>query len=193
MVKIITCGNTYKFLQKIYKIKTLSFMSINKFYLKNKKSISIVIPAPKNKKTEWDNFNKIKTIQTIINTNIKNKNYQTYLYNFFKSSFIIMWTRVVFRGKGFRTRNFQKELKLTFNFGHSHWDKVKFYRWFFFFKLKRQNYLILSVLLEKLYLFEWLLSRVRVINRYTNRGLRIKKQPIIRRFGKISQVVSLLH
>jgi hypothetical protein len=41
--------------------------------------------------------------------------------------------------------------------------------------------------------FKRLLPKVRVYNPYTMRGLRLKKQAIIRRFGKISQHVSILH
>lgn len=183
MLQLITIGNTYKYLQQIYLYKNglLSYYT----YKTNK----IILPVKYHIKV-WDNLNKIATNKTI-SGNIKISN--NYIFNFIKNSYIIIWTRIVFRGKGFRIRNFQKELKLTFNFGHSHWDKLKLYKLWWFFKLRRQSYVVLTFFINYLFLFERLLSRVRIVNRYTNRGLRIKKQPIIQRFGKISQVVSLLH
>lgn len=189
MLQVIGGGNTFKFLKHIYKVKN-GYISINTFkstYGSNK--VSLYIPLKSYK--EFDSFNKIKTCN-IANSIKKNVNY-IHIKNFFKNSFIAIWTRIVFRGKGFRIRNFRKDLKLTFNFGHSHWDKVKFYKWWYFFKLRRQSYVVISLYVGIVRLFEQLLSTVKVVNRYTNRGLRIKRQPIIRRFGKISQVVSLLH
>lgn len=35
-------------------------------------------------------------------------------------SFSIHWTRVAFKGKGFRLRKFKNVNKVTLNFGHSH-------------------------------------------------------------------------
>ena len=37
------------------------------------------------------------------------------------------------------------------------------------------------------------LRYIKEINRYTLRGLRVKKQKLKKRFGKISQMVSSLH
>lgn len=113
---------------------------------------------------------------------------------FITHTILFYWVRVAFRGKGFRLRKFKKKSKLTFNFGHSHWSKIALdSRIFFFKKLKRQNYICISK--TELYLknFKLTLQTVKRLNVYTKRGLRLRRQKIHRRFGKISQVVSSLH
>ena len=104
------------------------------------------------------------------------------------------WVRVAFRGKGFRLRKFKLANKLTFNFGHSHWSKMALDQNFFFFKkLKRQNYICISKNTFFLNSLKSMIKQVKNLNVYTKRGLRLKRQLIKRRFGKISQVVSSLH
>ena len=116
------------------------------------------------------------------------------LNKFILHTIIFYWVRVAFRGKGFRLRKFKLANKLTFNFGHSHWSKMVLdSRLFFFKKIKRQNYLCLS---KFSYIFKNFKTKIKIIkklNMYTKRGLRLKRQFIRRRFGKISQVVSSLH
>lgn len=113
---------------------------------------------------------------------------------FLLKSFSIHWIRVVFRGKGFRLRKFKHLNKLTLNFGHSHWTKVGLdFDNFFFKKIKRQNYLCIIKKYSQLKNFKKKIKFIKSLNMYTKRGLRLKKQFIRRRFGKISQVVSSLH
>jgi hypothetical protein len=64
---------------------------------------------------------------------------------------------------------------------------------FFFKKLRRQNYLCLSKVYFNYKTLKLSLKFFKKLNSYTKRGLRLKKQYIRRRFGKISQVVSSLH
>jgi hypothetical protein len=113
---------------------------------------------------------------------------------FILKSFSIHWFRVAFRGKGFRLRKFKTKSKVTLNFGHSHWAKLALDQDLYFFKkIKRQNYLCFA----KSYLFYKTIKNdikfFKKLNSYTKRGLRLKKQFIKKRFGKISQVVSSLH
>lgn len=56
------------------------------------------------------------------------------------------------------------------------------------FKLKRQLYIIIfknrklnNILINNF-------NNIRIYNKYTKRGLRIKNTPYIKRFGKISQI-----
>jgi hypothetical protein len=64
---------------------------------------------------------------------------------------------------------------------------------FNFLKVKRQNYLVtFSNRLEDKLVVN-LFNNIRVFNKYTRRGIRIKQTPTIKRFGKISQVNSSLH
>ncbi len=113
---------------------------------------------------------------------------------FFNKTITTNWVRVVFRGKGFRLRKFKGLNKLTFNFGHSHWAKMGLNSDNFFFKkLRRQNYICLVKQFSVLKAFQRTIKFVKNLNVYTKRGLRLRKQYIKRRFGKISQVVSSLH
>lgn len=105
----------------------------------------------------------------------------------------VLWERIIFRGKGFRVRIFRKAKKITCNFGHSHWTKLIFKTQWDFIKLHRQNYLIFTYFLNNINLLRLLLPSIRLVNRYTLRGLRYKRQRIQKRFGKISQYVSSLH
>lgn len=117
-----------------------------------------------------------------------------YFSRFIVKTYSIHWMRVSFKGKGYRLRKFKNLNKLTLNFGHSHWAKLSLDNNIFFFKkIRRQNYLCLSKYYNLYNYFKLSLKTFKKINTYTKRGLRLKKQFIKRRFGKISQVVSSLH
>lgn len=104
------------------------------------------------------------------------------------------WARVSFKGKGYRLRKFKRHNKLTLNFGHSHWARIALLPEIFFFKkIRRQNYICLTKGYGFFKKFRNDLKFFKKLNAYTKRGLRLKKQYIQRRFGKISQVVSSLH
>lgn len=135
--------------------------------------------------TFFDNFNNVPTIKRFNNTLYKNLWYSIQIL------LLPYWKRVVFKGKGFRMRKFRNSRKLTFNFGHSHWTKLRLRTFFILFKRKRRQsqyfFCYYKLLFEQICL---LIMNLRRINKYTKRGLRLKKQPIIRRFGKISQMLS---
>lgn len=178
MLKINTLGRSLK--------KNIKVIKIFKAYIgvhKLRKKSYLINACPYSK---FDKFNKIGTVVS------KGLN-SGFLMRYFLNSFIMMWVRIAFRGKGFRIRNFQENLKLTLNFGHSHWDRVKFYQYWFFWKIKRQNYLLVTCTQDLLYYFRSMWPAIKTMNKYTIRGLRLRKQPIIRRFGKISQHISSLH
>lgn len=132
-----------------------------------------------------DNYNKVSLYKTYNITNI-NK-----LWNNLQILILPYWKRVVFKGKGFRMRKFRNSRKLTFNFGHSHWTKLRLRVFFILFKRKKRQsqyfFCYYKLLFEQICS---LIMNIRKINKYTKRGLRLKKQPIIRRFGKISQMLS---
>ena len=115
------------------------------------------------------------------------------LNKFFLKSFSIHWVRVSFRGKGYRLRKFKKLNRLTLNFGHSHWTRLLLTESYFFKKLRRQNYICLINNYQKLNCFKHYVKYIKKLNSYTKRGLRLRRQYIRKRFGKISQVVSSLH
>ena len=164
------------------------FKNISIYFKKNifnififNKHYWIVLPY---KFKDFDYFNK---------NSIHIKNYKLIYKINYIYLFILKCNRISFKGKGYRVRIFRKKKKITFNFGHSHWTKLKTYSTWDFFKFRRQRYLFAGCH-NKLYLiFSNKLSKIRTMNRYTLRGLRMKKQAIKQRFGKISQYISSLH
>ena len=113
---------------------------------------------------------------------------------FLLKAFSTHWMRVSFRGKGYRLRKFKKFNKVTLNFGHSHWAKLALITGRYFFKkIRRQNYICTAKSYIDYKLFKNDLKFFKALNVYTKRGLRLRKQFIRKRFGKISQVVSSLH
>lgn len=133
----------------------------------------------------FDSYNNISIYKNYIK-----KSYKLLWYQL-QTIILIYWKRVVFKGKGFRMRKFKNSRKLTFNFGHSHWTKLRLKTFFILFKRKKRQsqyfFCYYKLLFEQICL---LIMNLRRINKYTKRGLRLKKQPIIRRFGKISQMLS---
>ncbi len=115
------------------------------------------------------------------------------LPNFCEKTIHTNWTRVAFRGKSYRIKCFSKLNKFTFNFGYSHWTKFIANKLWTLHRRRRQSYLVFTYNLQDMQFFKRKLPYVRFYNCYTMRGLRLKKQPIIRRFGKISQHISILH
>lgn len=114
--------------------------------------------------------------------------------NYFVYTFIIYFIRIVWRGKAYRVRFFKKSSKFTFNFGHSHWYKLLYDNSkLSFFRIRRQSYLAFALDRFDARLVKNFFNTIRVYNKYTRRGIRVKRAPYIRRFGKISQVNSILH
>lgn len=173
----------FNYFNQIITFKKIKNSKMSKIYLNNAKTY-LALPSH----SRWDNYN-------LHGTFIKNtkKVYKTVSNNFFYNNFFIKWGRVVFRGKSYRIRNFKKNNKFTFNFGYSHWTKLKLLKNWQCFKRKRQNHVVFTYTLKDFLYFSRFLPYVRFMNCYTVRGLRLKKQFIIRRFGKISQHISKLH
>lgn len=143
-------------------------------------------------------FYKIILVSTYYKFNYFNySNYWSYIkrnqHKILYKLLFILWDRIIFRGKGFRVRIFRDNKKITCNFGHSHWTKLLFNKQWDFIKLQRQNYLIFTYFITNTTLLRLVLPKIRLVNRYTLRGLRYRRQQIQKRFGKISQYVSSLH
>ena len=123
-----------------------------------------------------------------------NKHYVALLKNFFTYSFILFYFRIIWRGKAYRVRLFKKRKRFTFNFGHSHWYKMWYdEKYFTFFRLKRQSYLVIFGNRKLNFIVSEFFNNIRFYNHYTRRGIRLKKTFYKKRFGKISQVNSILH
>ncbi len=179
MLYRVTTGNVFKKLKSMIEVDNC-VLSLNLISINNK----LILP---NFNLNFDCLNIIATSDSYCHTKSK------YLFKYLISSLIIVWARIIFRGKGFRIRNFQSERKLTFNFGHSHWTKLKVIKYWFFWKIKRQSYVIVSLKNKNLETFKLFFPSIKLVNKYTKRGLRLKRQSLVKRFGKISQYVSSLH
>lgn len=143
----------------------------------------------------------IKKINNIVYVNL-NYNMSTYISvksikiikNFFIYSFIIYFLRIVWRGKAYRVRLFKKSSKFTLNFGHSHWYKIIYDKNHYnFFRIRRQNYLVFFKDRNDFFFLKDIFNGIRKYNKYNRRGIRLKKTIFLKRFGKISQVNSILH
>lgn len=115
------------------------------------------------------------------------------LKNYYKWTFSFFFFHFMWRGKAFRIKFYKKSKKITFNFNHSHATKLMYGDNYSFTKLRRQLYLILFYNYIDLSTLPQIFQKIRMYNKYTKRGIRLKQLPYKIRFGKVSQVNSLLH
>jgi hypothetical protein len=116
--------------------------------------------------------------------------YYKYLYH----TFFNYWLSLMWRGKAYRVRFFKKHKKFTLNFGYSHWTKLIYNEQLVqFFKRKRQKYYIFFKYFFQQSELKFFLNNIKKMNKYTNRGFRVKNSVRYRRFGKISQGNLSLH
>jgi hypothetical protein len=162
------------------------YIAYNQIFWKfNTNNANLVLSSPLK-----DNFDILNCCNSFYRKTIINPRK---LFNVYRELFVTQWTRIAFRGKSYRVKCFKKLRKFTFNFGYSHWSKFIANSAWTMHRRRRQNYLVFTYNLEDMQFFKRQLPYVRFYNCYTMRGLRLKKQPIIRRFGKISQHISILH
>ncbi len=109
-------------------------------------------------------------------------------------TFLPIWTKVILKGKSYKIKVAKSESKVTFRLGHSHWIKLFFASVYYnFLRYTRQKFLLVSSSRDKLNALVFIILRIRQLNIYTSRGVRLKCQLVQRRFGKMSQYVSTLH
>lgn len=149
-------------------------------------------------------YNNIFLLKKINNILLVDLNQNTNIYtsvkfikiikNFFTHSFVIYFLRIIWRGKAYRIRFFKKSSKFTLNFGHSHWCKILYNsNVYSFFRIRRQNYLLFFKDRMDFLFLKSSFNTIRSYNKYNRRGIRLKKIYFLKRFGKISQVNSILH
>lgn len=106
----------------------------------------------------------------------------------------IKWNFKKFRyhGKGYKIKKFNKLSKITFRFGRSHWTKLLFNKNFVLIKrTKKNSYCCISIKNNTFLSFKLLIKRIKGINKYTKRGVRLTRQFVKKRFGKVSQASSV--
>jgi len=159
----------------------INLNSINIFIYNKSKKFDFFINTEKSniQIDKWSNsiiLNKKK-----INTNIIKFN--NYFYNFIKSWDTYFFSKIKFKGKGFRIRFFKKIKLVKFFFGKSH-------KTFIFFKkiktkrINKYKFIIKSLIKDKVSFNRNLIVNIRPLNKYTLRGLRSSKQIVFKRKGK---------
>lgn len=139
-----------------------------------------------------DNLNHETTSWTV-KSDVSKENFQPVLF------LRPHWTRFTFRGKAFRLRYYKRLNRFFFNLGFSHPAKLILTKVFLGARKPRpkertrQRYGIFCYCFAQLQLLNRETQSVKPYNPYTQRGLRLRSQPITRRFGKISQHISSLH
>ena len=132
----------------------------------------------------WD-FDK-ETNSLNISRNLFNKNNianTKTLEKFLKSWDIYFFYKIKFKGKGYRIRFYKKSKIMRFYFGRSHITVYKFKK----IKIKKSGkYKFILKSLNPFNLKNTALNVIKVkpINRYTLRGLRISRQLVFKRKGK---------
>ena len=93
-----------------------------------------------------------------------------------------------YSGKGLKIKKANKQEQILFNLGSSHISKLLFNKKVArVFRTRKNTYTFLSYRAQQP-LTPALMKRVRPFNKYTKRGVRLSRQPIARRFGKVSQL-----
>lgn len=123
-----------------------------------------------------------KTIHTHWSKLVNKFNLQMFLFD------CIFFEKIKFNGKGFKI-TFKKKTKLMrFMFGHSH-IKLIFLKKMKIRRINKYKYILKSKNKNKLKQTSLLISRVRKLNIFTKRGLRITRQFVFKRKGKKSTYV----
>ncbi len=157
---------------------------INFKELESKSSV-LILPVP--------NYSFKISSNTNFKVNKKSKNSST---KSLKTSLLIkyIWNfkKVRYHGKGYKIRKCNKLSKLTCRFGKSHWTKVFFNKKHIVVRRTKKNtYTIFTLKKKNFSSLKGLILSIKGINRYTKRGVRLSRQGVKKRFGKVSQASSV--
>ena len=124
---------------------------------------------------------------TTKSSDIKNnfKNDFKFLNFFLKNIHTGFFLKIKFIGKGFRIQSFKKKGVINFTFGHSHMYKV-FMQKFFFKRLSKYKYFFKTKNIFMLNNLKINLLKIKPLNEYTLRGLRLAKYTVTKRKGRKS-------
>lgn len=157
-------NNYYKIILQNSNKKFLFYVDINKSHFKfDKNTNSIIIEK------NWLNQSNNKLCK--------------FLIKFLKSWDSYFYSKIKFKGKGFRIRFLKKNKLVKFFFGKSHKTFI-FFRKIILKKISKYKFIFKSINLEKITNNSILSTHIRPINFYTLRGIRNSKQIIHKRKGK---------
>ena len=172
---------------KIFVIYFLNKKKRIKLRFKKLKKKTLLINTTPYYKNYFVNYN--KTIHFDYN---KSKINNTYLFFLFKNKFKWIFNKFKYRGKGFKVKKFNRLSKITFRFGKSHWTKLIYNKKKLIVKRTKKNtYCCISIKKNIFYNFKLLIKKIKGVNKYTKRGVRLTRQLLKKRFGKISQASSV--
>jgi len=132
-------------------------------------------------------FSKQSQSYTVKSSNIKhNFNHNFNLLNFFlKNIHVAFFAKIKFIGKGFRIQSFKEKKMINFTFGHSHIYKL-FMQKIFFKRLSKYKYIFKTKNINILNKLKINLLKIKPLNVYTLRGLRLSKYNVVKRKGRKS-------
>jgi len=168
--------------------------------LKNKTKTKIKFKNKNNKKNYIINntsnvFNFFLSFNKTLHIN-KNNFINTQKILSFLLKYKLKWNfkKIKYRGKGFKVKKFNKLCKITFRLGKSHWTKLLYNNLYLIVRRTKKNTYCFISIKNKIFIgFKKIIVKIKGINRYTKRGLRLTRQFIKKRFGKISQASSVFN
>jgi ribosomal protein L6P/L9E len=127
------------------------------------------------------NLNSIEYKNNILNKNffILNNNF----YNFLEKLNTYYFLKIKFKGKGYKIGFYKKKKIINFYFGKSH-KSIFIYNNIKIKKLSKYKFILLKNNFNILKQISYKIIKIKKINEYTNRGLRLSRQIIIKRKGK---------
>jgi len=125
---------------------------------------------------------KTNTIE-ILNNNIINKKNINNLNFFLKGLNYYFYNKIKFKGKGYKMRFYDAGKLINFYFGKSH-NTIMMYRNIKLLILGKYKFMLLSSNNKNLIDVTKKTIKIKYINQYTLRGLRLSKQLILKRTGK---------
>lgn len=176
------------------KVYLVSFNNFNNFIVFKKQHFLNIVVFSQNKFIKLTSNTKVydcaiddssKSFYLNTNESIKNKILFNKVNFCLQSLFIVFFFKIRFNGKGFRIQSFSKKKIMNFTFGYSHMyfiflKKIKFKR------INKYKYFFALKDLTSLNFLKNLFRKIKPINKYTLRGLRISKTTIVKRKGRKS-------
>lgn len=107
---------------------------------------------------------------------------------------VCLWNfkKIKYHGKGYKIRKNNKFKKLTCRFGRSHWTKVIFNNRLLVIRRTKKNTFTFISLNSKIFnQLRSIVLAIKGVSKYTKRGIRLTRQPLKRRYGKVSQANSV--
>lgn len=107
----------------------------------------------------------------------------------FRLKFNWIFFKFKYQGKGLKIKKSNNDSQFIFNLGSSHISKLFFKKTKVYVNRTKKNTYTFYTVFKKNKLHSNMSARIRLYNKYTKRGLRFNRQAIVRRFGKVSQLL----